>query len=157
MASSRKEIICRQKLKWFFIYFLKLIYFNWRLITLQYCSGFLPYIDMNQPWVYMCPPSWNPLLPPSPSHSSGSSQCTGPECPVSCIEPGLEICFTYGNINVSMLFSQIIPTSPSPTESQSLFCTSVSLILFCILGHHYHLFKFHIYALVYCIGLYLSG
>ena len=23
--------------------------FNWRLITLQYCSGFLPYIDMNQP------------------------------------------------------------------------------------------------------------
>ena len=20
---------------------------------------FLPYIDMNQPWVYMCPPSWN--------------------------------------------------------------------------------------------------
>ena len=25
------------------------IYFSWRLITLQYCSGFLPYIDMNQP------------------------------------------------------------------------------------------------------------
>ena len=28
-------------------------YFNWRLITLQYCSDFLPYIDMNQPWVYI--------------------------------------------------------------------------------------------------------
>ena len=31
---------------------------------------------MNQPWVYMCPPSWTPLPPPSPSHPSGLSQCT---------------------------------------------------------------------------------
>ena len=30
-------------------------------------------------------------------------------------------------------------------------------MLFCIQGYHYHLFKFHIYVLVYCIGLYLSG
>ena len=36
----------------------------------------LPYIDMNQPWVYTCSPSWTPLPPPSPSHPSGSSQCT---------------------------------------------------------------------------------
>ena len=38
-----------------------------------------------------------------------------PECPVSHIEPGLAIYFTYGNIHVSVLFSQIIPPSPSPT------------------------------------------
>ena len=69
----------------------------------------LPYIDMNQPWVYMCPPSWTPLPPPSPSHPSGSSQCTSTEHPVSYIEPGLVIYFTYDNIHVSMLFSQIIP------------------------------------------------
>ena len=50
-------------------------------------------------------PSWTPLPPPSPSHPSGSSQCTSPECPVSCIEPGLAIYFTYGNIHVSTLFS----------------------------------------------------
>ena len=49
----------------------------------------LPYIDMNHPWVYMCFPSWTPLPPTSPSHPSGSYQCTGPEHPVSCIEPGL--------------------------------------------------------------------
>ena len=29
--------------------------------------------------------------------------------PVSCIKPRQAICFTYGNIHVSMLFSQIIP------------------------------------------------
>ena len=52
-----------------------------------------------------------------------------PEHPVSCIEPGLAIYFTYGNIHVSMLFSQIIPPSPSPTESKSLFFTPVSLLL----------------------------
>ena len=30
-------------------FFLSFIFISWRLITLQYCSGFLPYIDMNQP------------------------------------------------------------------------------------------------------------
>ena len=49
---------------------------------------------------------------------------------VSCIQPGLVICFTLDNIHVSMLFSWNIPPSPSPTESKSLFYTSVSLFLF---------------------------
>ena len=51
-----------------------------------------------------------------------------------------------------MLFSQIIAPSPSPTESKRLFYTSVSLLLSHIQCCHYHLSKFHIYALVYCIG-----
>ena len=90
----------------------------------------LPYMVMNQPQMYMCSPSWTPLLPPSPSHPSGSSQYTSPEHPVSCIKPGLAICFTYDNIHVSMLFSQIIPPSPSSTESKRLFYTSVSNLIF---------------------------
>ena len=51
---------------------------------------------------------------------------------VSCIQPGLVICFTLDNIQVSMLFSWNIPPSPSPTESKILFYTSVSLFLFCV-------------------------
>ena len=94
-------------------------------------------------------PILNPLPPPSPSHPSGSSQCTSPEHPASCIEPGLAIYFTYVNIHVSMLFSQIIPASPSPTESNSLFFTSVSLLLSCISGHCYHHSKFRIYVLIF--------
>ena len=93
---------------------------------------FLPCIDMNQPWVCMCPPSQTHLPPPSPSHPSGLSQCTGFEWAVSCIELGLVIYFTFGNIHVLMLFSQIIPPLPSPTESKSLF---LYLYLFCCLTY----------------------
>ena len=48
------------------------------------------------------------------------------------------------------LGSQIIPPSPSPTESKRLLYTSVSLLLSHIQGYCYHLSKFHIYALIYC-------
>ena len=41
---------------------------------------------------------------------------------VSCIQPGLVICFTLDNIHVSVLFSRNIPPLPSPTKSKSLFC-----------------------------------
>ena len=80
-------------------------------------------------------PILNPLSLPSPSHPSRSSQCTSPEHPVSCIKTGLVICFTYDNIQVSVLFFQIIPPLPSPTECERLFYISVSLLLFRIYGH----------------------
>ena len=139
-------------------------------LTLQYCIGFTiqyefrhisffffklynivlvsPYINMN-PWqVYMCSPSWTLLPPPSPYHPSGSSQCTSPKHPVSCIESVLLTRFIYDIIHVSMPFSQIIPPSPPPIESKRLFYTSVSLLLSRIQGYCYHLSKFHIYALL---------
>ena len=49
------------------------------------------------------------------------------------------------------------PTLSSPTESKRLLYTSASLSLSRIQGYHYHLSKFHIYALVYGIGVFLSG
>ena len=97
-------------------------------------------------------PILNLPLSSLPVPSSGSSQCASPKHPVSCIKPGLVIHFIYDIIHVSMPFSQIIPTSPSPTESKRLFHTSVSLLLSRLQGYCYHLSKFHIYVLVYCIG-----
>ena len=117
----------------------------------------LPNIKMNPPLVYMCSPSGTLLPPPAPFHPSGSSQCTSPKHPVSCIEPGLATHFIHDILHVSMPFSQIFPPSPSPTESIRLFYTSVSLLLSRTQGYCYHLSKFHIYALVYCTGVFLSG
>ena len=70
----------------------------------------------------------------------------------SYIKPGLAIRSTYDNIHVSMPLP-----SPSPIESKSLFYTSESLLLSRLQGYRYHLSKFHIYALIYCIGVFLSG
>ena len=92
----------------------------------------LPYINMNPPLVYTCSPFWTPLPLPSPYHPSGSSQCTSPEQPVSCREPGQAIHFTYDIIHVSMPFSQIISPSSSHTESKILFYRSMS---FCCLAY----------------------
>ena len=135
-------------MNFFIIFFICLLY-NTVLV--------LPYINMNPPRLYTCSQSWNPLLPPSPYHLSGSSQCTSPKHPISCIGHRLVIQFLHDSIHVSMPFSQIIPPSPSPSESKSPLYTPVSFSLSCIQGHHCHLSKFHIYVLVYCIGVFLSG
>ena len=134
----------------FVFFFLILFYF----LTLQYCIGFAIYQNESTTGIHVL----SILNPPSsPYHPFGSSQCTSPKHPVSCIEPGLTTRPIYDIIHVSMPLSQIIPPSPSPTESKRLFYTSVSLLLSRIQGYCYHLSKFHIYALVYCIGVFLSG
>ena len=87
-------------------------------LTLQYCIGFAIYQLESTTGIHVFP-ILNP--PPSPYHPSGSSQCTSPKHPVSCIEPGLATHFIYDIIHVSMPFSQIIPPSPSPTEKSNSF------------------------------------
>ena len=92
----------------FYSFFLNFIFKLYNIVLV------LPNIEMNPPQVYMCSPSWTLLPPPSPYHPSGSSQCTSPKHPVSCIEPGQATCFIHDIIHVSMPFSQIFHPLPLP-------------------------------------------
>ena len=82
----------------FQLYFF-LFYFIFKLYNIVLV---LPNIEMNPPQVYLCSPSWTLLPPPSPYPPSGSSQCTSPKHPVSCIEPGLVTRFIHDVIHVSI-------------------------------------------------------
>ena len=115
-------------------FILKFIYFNWRIITILW--WFLPYINMNWPWVYMWPLTLTALPSPSPPYPSVLSQSTL-GWPGSCIKLALIICFTHGNVHISVIFSQIIPPLPSSTESKSLFFTSVSPLRPCMQDRQY--------------------
>ena len=73
-------------------------------------------------------PILNPFPTSLPIPSLWVIQRTSPEHPVSCIKPGLVICFTYDNTHVSMLFSQIIPPLPSPTSPKDCYiCVSFAV------------------------------
>ena len=105
-------------------------------IALQYCIGFAIHQHESATDIHVFPI----LNPPSislPVPSLWVLPVHQPKNPVSCIEPGLAFHFLYDIILVSMPFSQIIPPSPSPTESKRLFYTSVSLLLSCIQDYHY--------------------
>ena len=106
-------------------------YFNWRLITLQYCIGFAIHWQ-NPHWVYMCTPSRTLLPPPSLSHPSGSSQCTSPEHPVSCIEAG----WWFISHMIIYMFQYHSPKSshPRPLPQSPKDC-SIHLCLSCCLAY----------------------
>ena len=111
--------------------FLPFTFISWRLIPLQYCSGFCHTLTLISHG-FTCvphpePPSHFPPHPIPLGHPSAPASSTS-----LMHQPGLEISFTLDNIHVLMLFSQIIPPSPSPIESKSLFYISVSLFLSCI-------------------------
>ena len=106
----------------------KLLYF-----TLQYCIGFAIHQHESARAVHVFP-----ILNPPPISLPIPSLWVIPEHQpqASCIlhQTRLAIRFLY-TIHVSMPFSQIIPPSPSPTESKRLFYTSAFLLLSRIQGY----------------------
>ena len=62
-------------LLWYFFNFY-FIFISWRLITLQYCSGFCHTLTWISHGFTCIPHPDPPLPPPSPPDPSGSSQCT---------------------------------------------------------------------------------
>ena len=116
----------------------------------------LPY-NMNLPRVYTCSQSETLSLLPPYTIPPGHPRAPAPSILYATSNLDWRFVSYMIIIHVSMPFSQIIPPSPSPTESKSLFYTSVSLSLSHIQGRHCHLSKFHIYVLVYCIDVFLSG
>ena len=149
------------------IYFISLHIYPWILFLFLFFKFYFIIFFKRQNFTfffffrfyYMCSPSWTLLPPPSPYHPSGSSQCTSPKHPVSCIELGLASRFIHDILHVSMPFSQIFPPSPSPTKSIRLFYTSVSLLLSRTQGYCYRLSKFHICVsiLYWCFSFWLTS
>ena len=134
-----------------FIFLYKFIYFNRRLITILY------WFCHTSTWIHHgCT---HVPHPEPPSHSIPLGHPSAPAPSILYHASNLDWHFISHMIyyTCSMPFSQIMPPSPSPKESIRLFSTSVSLLLSHIQGYHYHLSKFHIYALAYCIGVFLSG
>ena len=135
--------------------FLLFIYLFCRLITLLYCIGFAIHQHESATGIHVFP-----ILNPPPSSLPVPSFWV-----VSVHQPQASSIMHQtwtGNlfhIWYYTCFNAILPNHPpsSPTESKRLFYTSVSLLLSCIQGYRYHLSKFHIYVLVYCIGVFLSG
>ena len=140
-----------------FIYlFFSLESFIFFYLTLQYCIGFAIYQNESATGLHVFPilntPPFSlpiPSLWVVPAHQPQASSIvhqtwTGDSFHIWH--------YTY--------FNAIIPNHPTLSLShrvQRLFYTSVSFFLSHIHGYHYHLSKFHIYALVYCIGVFLSG
>ena len=140
-----------------FFYLLKKFFcFNWRLITLQYCSGFchtLTWISHGCTCVlHPEHPSHHPPHPIPQGHPSAPAQSTLPHASnLDWRSVSHMLIYMFQCYSLKSSHPRLLPQSPS-----SLFFTSVSVLLPRIQGHRYHLFKFHIYALIYCIGIFLS-
>ena len=99
--------------------FLKNIFY-WGIIALQYCAAFCHISTLISHGYIHVPSDLN--LPPISLPIPLPQVVTEPwlELPVSRTTFALATSFTCGNVHVSMLFSQFVPPSSSPTGSTSL-------------------------------------
>ena len=135
----------------------KFIYFNWRLITLQYCIGFAIHQHESTTSIHVFPILNTPSLLPPHTIPLGH-----PSAPAPSIQyHALNLDWQFISHMILYMFQCHSPKSshpyPLPQSPKRQFYTSVSLLLSHIQGYCYHLSKFHTYVLVYCIGIFLSG
>ena len=145
-----------------FIYlllFLIYIHFNWRLITLQYCSGFCHTLT----WIshgFTCVPH-----PEPPSHLSPHPIPLGePTAPaLSTLYHASNLDWRFVSCMIIYMFQWHSPKSshPRPLPQSPKDCFIHLCLFYCLTVkgsycYYYHLSKFHIYALIYCIGVFLS-
>ena len=111
-------------------FFMLNLFLNWRIIDLQYCVVFCcTSTCISHRYTYI--PSLLNLLPsPTPSYLSRLSQSTGLSSLCHIANSHL-LLILHMIIYVSMLFSQFIPPSLSPTVSISLFSRFASPLLPC--------------------------
>ena len=142
---------------YFLIFWYKFIYFNWRLIILQYCIGFTIHQHESATGVHMFP-----ILNPASHHPPHTIPLGHPSASApSILYHASNLDWRFISHMILHMFQCHSPKSshprPLPQSPKDCSNTSVSLLLSCIQGYRYHLSKFHIYALVYCIGVFLSG
>ena len=132
------------------------IFFSFFFLTLQYCIGFAIYQNESATGIHVFP-----ILNPPPSSLPITSLWV---IPVHQPRASSIVHRTWtGNsfhIWYYSCFNAILPNHPTLSLSHRalrLFFTSMSLLLSRIQGYCYHLSKFDIYTLVYCIGVFLSG
>ena len=129
------------------------MYFNWRLITSQYCIGFAVHQHESATGVHVFP-----ILNPPPTSLPIPSLWVIP------VQQPQASCIMYqtwtGNsfpLWYYICFNAILPNHATLSLSHRVQKTVLYICVFCCLAYRYHLSKFHMYVLVYCIGVFLSG
>ena len=105
-------------------------------------------------YTYVPHPEPTSLLPP---HTIPLSH---PSAPAPSIQyRALNLDWRLVSYMVLYMFQCHSPKSshPLPLPQSPKDCSIHQCLFCCIQGYCYHLSKFHIYALVYCIGVFLSG
>ena len=109
----------------------KLIYFNWRLITILW--WFLPYTDMNQPQVYMCLPQPEPASH-LPAHLIPLGSPSAPTLSALFHDPNLDyssilhrVIYMFQCYSLKLSHPRLLPQSPK--------VFSLYLCLFCCIAY----------------------